>query len=89
MGSQRAPLSITRPWCQPSATDTLPASTSNTRPVIPAESGDPSHTTRGATFSGAISSKASGSSGAAMVAANTCSVMRVRAAGAMALTVTP
>ena len=32
-GSQRAPLSTADPCCQPSATETFPASTSNTRPV--------------------------------------------------------
>ena len=67
MGSQRAPLSMTRPWCQPSATDTFPASTSKTRPVTPAASDEPSQATSGATLSAAISSNAFGSSDAAGV----------------------
>ena len=66
----------------------MPPSTSNTRPVTSLDCADPSHTTRGATFSGAMASKAP-ASGAAMVSANTASVIRVRAAGAMALAVTP
>ena len=48
---------------------------------------DPSQTTSGETFSGAIASKPS--PGAAMVSAKVCSVIRVRAAGAIALTWTP
>ncbi|CAM3490336.1 hypothetical protein KIPE111705_10890 [Kibdelosporangium persicum] len=47
----------------------------------------PSQTTNGETFSGAIASKPS--AGAAIAEANARSVIRVRAAGAMALTVTP
>lgn len=47
----------------------------------------PSQTTRGETFSGAMASTPS--SGAAIMSAKTVSVMRVRAAGAMALTVMP
>ena len=70
-----------------SITQILPPSASNTRPVA-SHSADPSQTTRGETFSGAIASKTP-SSGAAIVAAKTCSVMRVRAAGAIALTPTP
>lgn len=44
-------------------------------------------TTKGETFSGAIASNPS--CGLAITSANTVSVMRVRAAGAIALTVTP
>src|SRR6478609_4019029 len=88
LGSHRAPLSSRGPCCQPSATERIPPSTSKTRPVTPADSIDPSQTTSGATFSGAITSNAS-SSGSAMVSANTASVMRVRAAGAIAFAVTP
>lgn len=49
---------------------------------------EPSHTTSGDTFSGAMASNAP-SAGAAIVCAKTSSVIRVRAAGAIALTVTP
>ena len=38
-GSQRAPLSTCGPCCQPSATEILPPSTSNTRPVTSARLG--------------------------------------------------
>ncbi len=65
----------------------VPPSTSNSRPVTCRDSALPSQTTSGATFSGAIASNPS--TGAAMVSANTVSVIRVRAAGAIALTVTP
>jgi hypothetical protein len=64
-----------------------PASASKTRPVTPSLAAEPSQTTRGETFSGAIASKPV--AGAAMVVAKVRSVMRVRAAGAMALTWTP
>jgi hypothetical protein len=66
----------------------LPPSISNTRPVTRRESTEPSHTTNGETLAGSIASN-SPSAGAAIVSANTPSVMRVRAAGAMALAVTP
>ena len=59
----------------------------NTLPVTPRESAEQSHATKGATFSGAIASKPA--SGAFMMSANTASVMRVRAAGAIAFEVTP
>ncbi len=87
-GSQRAPLSTVGPCCQPSATPMRPASTSKTRPVTAADSGEPNQTTSGDTFSGAMASQLP-SVGAAMVSANTSAVMRVRAAGASALAVTP
>lgn len=56
--------------------------------MIPADSAEPSQTTRGETFSGAMASNPP-SAGLAIVSAKTCSVMRVRAAGAIALTVMP
>ena len=56
--------------------------------MTPADCSEPSHTTSGDTFSGAMASNAP-SVGAAIVSAKTASVMRVRAAGAMALAVTP
>ena len=89
IGSQRAPLSMTVPWRQPSATETLPASTSNTRPVTPGRVGraEPRHE-RGHVV-GRHGVEGVGSSGLAMSPAKTCSVMRVRAAGAMALAVMP
>jgi hypothetical protein len=55
--------------------------------VIPADSRLPNHTTSGETFSGAIASNPL--SGRAISSANACSVIRVRAAGAIALTDTP
>jgi hypothetical protein len=64
-----------------------PPSTSKTRPVTFAAASLPSHTTRGATFSGAMRSKPS--SGLAIISAKVVSVMRVRALGAMALMVAP
>ena len=48
-----------------------------------------SQATSGDTFSGAMASKASGSSGVAIISVKTPSVMRVRADGASALAVTP
>ncbi|SKS84936.1 Uncharacterised protein [Mycobacteroides abscessus subsp. abscessus] len=81
-------MSTWGPCAQPSATRMMPASTSNTLPVTSRDSGLPSHTTSGETFSGAIASNAP-SSGLAMVSAKTASVIRVRAAGAMAFTVMP
>ena len=65
----------------------MPPSTSKTRPVTSRDSVLPSHTTSGETLPGSFGSKPS--SGAAMRSANTSSVMRVRAAGAIALAVTP
>ncbi|SDG64446.1 hypothetical protein SAMN05216553_11017 [Lentzea fradiae] len=47
----------------------------------------PNHTTNGDTFSGAMASKPD--SGNAIIEAKADEVIRVRAAGAMALTVTP
>lgn len=76
------------PGRQPSITVIRPASASKTRPVTPSLAAEPSHTTSGDTFSGAIASN-SPSPGAAIVSANVCSVIRVRAAGAIALTWTP
>ena len=64
-----------------------PPETSKTRPVTSRDSGLPSHTTSGATFSGAMRSKPC--SGAFIMSAKTASVMRVRAEGATALAVTP
>jgi hypothetical protein len=63
----------------------LPPSTSNTRPVTSADSLLPSQTTSGAMFSGAIASKPSATR--AIVSANTASVIRVRADGAIAFAV--
>ena len=71
---------------QPVATEITPPSTSNTRPVTPPDSSLASHTTSGDTFAGSIASKPE--SGLA-IDANTFSVIWVRAAGAMAFTVTP
>lgn len=75
------------PGRQPSITVIRPPSASKTRPVTPALDGEPSQTTRGETFSGAMASKPA--SGAVMVSAKVRSVIRVRAAGAIALTWTP
>jgi hypothetical protein len=65
----------------------MPPSTSNTRPVTPLDSALPSQTTSGEMFSGAMASKSL--SWVDIMSANTVSVMRVRADGAMALTLTP
>lgn len=65
-----------------------PASTSKTRPLTPSLAAEPSHTTSGDTFSGAIASNPP-SPGAAIACAKVRSVIRVRAAGAIALTWTP
>ena len=65
----------------------MPPSTSNTRPVTSRDPTLPSHTTSGATFSGAMASKSLPR--VAIMSANTVSVIRVRADGAIALTVTP
>lgn len=86
-GVHRAPRSAVGPGRQPSITVIRPPSASNTRPVTPAEASAPSHTTSGDTFSGAIASNAPAVS--AMVSAKARSVIRVRAAGAIALTWTP
>src|SRR5207302_2055946 len=86
-GSQRSPLSTAGPRCQPSATAMVPPETRNTRPVTSPDSGLPSHTTRGETFSGAERSNSP-----ALTPGRPpprFSVIRVRAPGAMALTVTP
>ena len=64
-----------------------PPSTSNTRPVTSRESALPSHTTSGEMLAGSFASNPE--SGACMRSANTSSVMRVRAAGAIAFAVTP
>ncbi len=76
------------PRFHPSATVISPPSTSKTRPVTSRDSSLTNHATNGAMFSGAIASN-SPSAGAAIVSANTVSVIRVRAAGAMAFAVTP
>src|SRR5271166_1718221 len=86
-GSHLAPLSICGPCAQPSAMRILPPSTSNTFPVISRDSALPSQTTSGEMFSGAMESKSS--SCVAIISAKTVSVIRVRADGAIALTVTP
>ena len=65
----------------------MPPSTSNILPVTSLDSTLPSQTTSGEMFSGAIASKSS--SWVAIMSANTVSVIRVRADGAIALTVTP
>lgn len=65
----------------------LPPSTSNTLPVTSRDSVLPSHTTSGETFSGAIASKSW--PWVDIISANTVSVIRVRAEGAIAFTVTP
>ncbi len=64
-----------------------PPSASKTRPVTPALAAEPSQTTSGETFSGAMASKPV--AGAVMACAKARSVMRVRAAGATAFTWTP
>src|SRR6185437_114784 len=86
-GSHRAPLSICGPWAQPSATRILPPSTSKTWPVTSRDSLLPNQTTKGEMFSGAIASKSS--PWVDIMSAKTVSVIRVRADGAIALTVTP
>ncbi|MND00111.1 hypothetical protein D3C83_186130 [compost metagenome] len=53
-----------------------------------ADPGEPSHTTNGETFSGAMASNWS-SATSAIMSVKTPSVMRVRAAGQMALAVMP
>ncbi len=73
------------PRCQPSLTEIIRPVTSNTRPVTWADSGLASHVTIGAMCAGDICS---------LISSGACpmprpSVMRVRAAGAMAFTVTP
>ena len=78
-------FSIDGPRCQPSDTDSIRPVTSNTRPVTPADSGLASQQTIGAMCLGESCSLAS--SGSWPMPRS--SVMRVRAAGAMALTVTP
>ena len=75
------------PVRQPSPTLSLPPAISKTWPVTSRDSALPSQTTSGATFSGAIASKPL--AGFAIMSAKTVSVMRVRAAGAMALAVMP
>src|SRR5262252_2557463 len=75
------------PWRQPSATPNRPPITSKTRPVTPFDSALASHTTTGETFSGAMTSKPR--SGRFIASGKRSSVIRVRAAGAMALAVTP
>ena len=87
LGSHRAPRSTLRSCCQPSAIEIMPPSTSNTRPVTSAASALPSHTTSGEMLAGSFASKPA--SGACMRSANTASVIRVRAAGAIAFAVTP
>ena len=86
--SHRRPASTVGPACHPSSTRIRPPRTVNTRPVTPADSGLDNHATRGAIFPGSETSKLPGSTGryAPGVA---CSVMRVRAPGLIALTVTP
>ena len=65
----------------------MPPSTSNTLPVTSRDSTLPSHTTSGEMFSGAMASKSA--SWVDIMSAKTVSVIRVRADGAIALTVTP
>ena len=74
------------PRRQPVATEIAPPSTSNTRPVTPPDSSLASHTTSGDTFAGSIASKPKSG---LVIDSNTPSVIWVRAAGAMAFTVTP
>ena len=64
---------------------TAPPKMWNTWPVIPCASSEQSATTIGELFAGASGSNAPSSSGSS----NADSVMRVRAFGAMQLTVTP
>ena len=66
----------------------IPPSTSNTRPVTSADADEPNQTTRGDTLAGSIASKAP-SPTSAIMSAKASSVIRVRAAGASALAVTP
>src|SRR5215472_1291517 len=77
----------TGPWRHPSAIPSRPPMTSKTRPVTPLDSTLASQTTTGETFSGAMTSKPR--SGRFIASGKRCSVIRVRAAGAMALAVTP
>jgi hypothetical protein len=66
-----------------------PPATLKTRPDTPVERPDPSHTTSGAMFSGAMASNSSGLRAAARWPMPRFSVMRVSAPGAMAFTRTP
>jgi hypothetical protein len=60
-----------------------------TRPVMPADSALPSQTTNGAMLSGSLGSNSPGLRSGPAWPKPRFSVIRVRAAGAMALTVTP
>src|SRR5699024_342437 len=90
-GSHLAPLSSDAARCQPSHTVTLPPSTSKTRPVTSPEASEPSHTTSGETLAGSMASKEPSSGGAIWEAMPSPAevVIRVRAAGAIALAVMP
>src|SRR5215813_752606 len=84
----KAPSCWTKgPWRHPSAIPSRPPMTSKTRPVTPLDRALASQTTTGETFSGAIASKPC--SGGFIASGKRSSVMRVRAAGAIALAVTP
>src|ERR1700752_3913270 len=86
-GSHLAPLSICGPCAQPSPPRISTPPPSNPFPVTSRDPALPSHTTSGETFSGAMASKSW--SCVAIISAKTVSVIRVRADGAIALTVTP
>ncbi len=88
-GSHRAPLSTDGPWCQPSATPILPPSTSNIAPVTSVDSRRPQPLRPGATRCRGPWRRTGPPSTAAIMSVNTPSVMRVRAAGQMALAVIP
>ena len=77
------PDAVAEVMAEVAATEIMPPSTSNTRPVTSRESALPSQTTSGEMFAGSLTSKPA--SGAFMRSANTSSVMRVRADGAIAL----
>ncbi len=78
VASHRRPASRDGPCRQPSSSVSTPPSISNTRPVTCPEASEASHATTGEL-----------SSGSGRSAPKTPSVIRVRATGAIALTVTP
>ena len=88
-GCHARSTSAAGPPTQPSFTVIRPPHTEKTRPVISRDSALPSQTTRGAMFSGARVLKPPSYCLASSLTEARSSVIRVRAVGAMALTVTP
>ena len=77
------------PCRQPSSTQIWPPSISSTRPLM-SQSSEASHATTGELLAGSIASKASAPPlTRAIISGNAPSVIRVRATGAIALTLTP